>query len=95
MFFRTMGSAGVSGLGPLLLRRCGIVLVHGENYFWERVGVGEAAPAALEVGCPRTSTRTPTLYTIYTDTDSPAGRKSVPLFCFESQGSVMGIKKPL
>lgn len=87
------GTAGVSGLGPLLLRRRGIVLVHGENYFLEAVGGEEAALAPIKVGCPSTSIHTPdlTIYTVYTHTHSPAGRQSVPLVRFESQGSIMGI----
>lgn len=73
----TTGTAGVSGLGPLLLRGCGIVLVHGENYFSEWVGREEVALAPIKVGCPRISIRAPdpTIYTVYTHTHSPAGRE--------------------
>lgn len=92
----TMGTAGISGLGPLLLRGRSIVLVHGENYFSEWVRGEGAALAPIKVGCPHTSIRAPdpTIYTVYTHTHSPAGRKSVPLFRFESQGSIAGIKPP-
>lgn len=93
----TMGTVGIPGLGPLLLCGRSIVLVHGENYFSEEVGGEEAALAPTKVGCPRTSIRATSLaiYTVYTHTRLPALGKSVPLFRFELQGSVMGIKRPL
>lgn len=92
-----MGTVGIPGLGPLLLCGRSIVLVHGENYFSEEVGGEEAALAPTKVGCPRTSIRAASLaiYTVYTHTRSPVLGKSVPLFRFELQGSVMGIKRPL
>lgn len=89
----TTGTAGISGLCPLLLRGCGIVLVHGENYFSEAMGGEEAVLEPVKVGCTSIRAPDPTIYTVYTHTHLPAGRKSVPLFRFEWQGSIMGIKK--
>lgn len=74
----TTGTVGIPGLGPLLSCGRSIVLVHGENYFSEEVGGGEAALVPIKAGCPRTPTRAPGLamYTVYTDARSPAGRRA-------------------
>lgn len=80
-----MGTAGVSGLGPLLLRRCSIVLVHGENYFSERVGGEEAALTVIKVGCQHTSIHAPdpTIYTVCTHTHTrPWGERACHCFAF-------------